>query len=277
MKTVSHAIVVSGLVATEASAFEQKADVADPDRGINGRLFHFDCGGSDLVRRKSSRLPLDLRVSLCLCIGLFFLTVLANAATNYVLTNGVITLPGRPPEALTGTFALADEIILNSPHGEVRYYELLALEFQSASVSFALSTGSLGYVPNSEGPPTAYFTAGVKATGLPLETVLLRSSGVGDAFQNISISDTNETQQLGTMSFSAVAVLAPRLSISRVDSTAIQIAWAGNFMGYRLEVATSFPATMWEAVTNSGFIESDRIKVSLPTDGTQRWYRLREP
>jgi hypothetical protein len=48
------------------------------------------------------------------------------------------------------------------------------------------------------------------------------------------------------MSFSAVAVPVPRLSISQPDSASIQIAWATNFTDYRLEVAATLPAAMWE-------------------------------
>jgi hypothetical protein len=226
-------------------------------------------------RRPTAASLLYLRSSLCFCLVLFVLPVLANAATNYVLTNGVITLSARPPEPLTGSFTLAEGVTLSSPHGEVRFFELLGLELQSASVSFILRTGGVVFMPNGEGASTVPFLAVVNATGLPFETVRLRSSDEGDAF-HISIWDTNETQQLGTMSFSAVAVPVPRLSISQPDSASIQIAWATNFTDYRLEVATTLPAAMWEPVTNGVAIEGDRFKVNLPTDGAQRLYRLRK-
>jgi len=192
------------------------------------------------------------------------------------VTNGVMTLSNRPPEPLTGTFTLAEGVTLNGPHGDILYFELLALELQSASASFALSSGGIVALPNDEGAPSLYLGAETHAVGLPFETVQLRSSGMGDVFQNISIGDTNETQQLGAMSFSAVAVPKPRLSISRLDSASIQISWPTNFMDFRLEVATGLSAATWDIVTNLVAIEGDRFKINLTTDSAQRLYRLRK-
>src|SRR5262245_477319 len=142
-----------------------------------------------------------LRFGLGFCMALFCFPLAVNAAKDYVLTNGVITLADRPPESLAGTFRLGDELRFTGQHGEITYFELLALEFHSASASFTLRTASLVFFTNSEGAPTSDFTADVNAVGLTLPTVRLRSSGVGGL---LSISDTNETRQLGTMSFLAV-------------------------------------------------------------------------
>jgi len=78
------------------------------------------------------------------------------------------------------------------------------------------------------------------------------------------------------VSFSAVAVPKPRLSISLPDNASIQLAWATNFTEYKLEFAENLSPASWEPVTNCVVIEGDRFTVGLPTSGARQWYRLRK-
>src|SRR5262249_2418714 len=137
-----------------------------------------------------------------------------GAATLYDITNGTVRVLSRPAEPLIGIFSLDEPTTNHSSHGDITAYDIISFDLQSASAAFTLSTGTLAELPNAEGTPTVALIAYMHAVGLPSETVLLRSSGTGrdNAFQNISIWNTNETEQLGSMSFSAVEVPRPALT-----------------------------------------------------------------
>ena len=67
-----------------------------------------------------------------------------------------------------------------------------------------------------------------------------------------------------------------RLSIARVGTASIQITWATNFTDHVLEYSTSLPAAGWSNVTNAATNFGDRRSVTVDTDASQRFYRLRK-
>lgn len=68
-----------------------------------------------------------------------------------------------------------------------------------------------------------------------------------------------------------------QLSISPAGATSVQITWATNFADYVLESVGSLPAAGWSIVTNTTSTIGDRLSVTLDTDASQRFYRLRKP
>jgi len=68
-----------------------------------------------------------------------------------------------------------------------------------------------------------------------------------------------------------------RLSIARVGTASIQITWATNFNDHVLEHATRVPAAGWSTVTNAEITVEARRSVTVDTDASQRFYRLRKP
>jgi hypothetical protein len=72
-------------------------------------------------------------------------------------------------------------------------------------------------------------------------------------------------------------VAAARLNISRVGTASVQITWATNFANHVLEYATSLQAAGWSTVTNAAVTIGDRLSVTVDTDDSKRFYRLRKP
>ena len=72
-------------------------------------------------------------------------------------------------------------------------------------------------------------------------------------------------------------VLQPQLSISRAGNSSAQIAWATNFTGYLLESTALLPAVDWSIVTNSVTTNGDRLSITVDTEPSPRFYRLRKP
>jgi hypothetical protein len=68
-----------------------------------------------------------------------------------------------------------------------------------------------------------------------------------------------------------------QLSIKRVGSAAIQASWRTNFSDHVLEYAPSFPAGGWSTVTNNVTANTNRLSVTVQTDASQGFYRLRQP
>lgn len=72
-------------------------------------------------------------------------------------------------------------------------------------------------------------------------------------------------------------VPAAQLSISQVGTASVQITWLTNFAGHVLEYATSLSAAGWSAVTNAIATTGSRFSITVTTDGSKRFYRLRKP
>jgi hypothetical protein len=67
------------------------------------------------------------------------------------------------------------------------------------------------------------------------------------------------------------------LSITRVGTAAIQVSWRTNYGDQVLEYAHSFPAATWSTVTNAVTTNANRLAVTVQTDASQQFYRLRQP
>lgn len=68
----------------------------------------------------------------------------------------------------------------------------------------------------------------------------------------------------------------PSLEILPMSGTALQLSWPTNATGFALESATSLPATVWTAVTNSVATNGEMFRVQLPATGAQRYFQLRK-
>ncbi|HEY5911806.1 MAG TPA: hypothetical protein VJA21_14485 [Verrucomicrobiae bacterium] len=69
----------------------------------------------------------------------------------------------------------------------------------------------------------------------------------------------------------------PWLDIAPVGAVSVQITWATNFADHVLEHTTSLQAPGWTAVANAPIIVGDRLAVTVDTDVSNRFYRLRKP
>ena len=72
-------------------------------------------------------------------------------------------------------------------------------------------------------------------------------------------------------------VAAARLNLSQVGTASVQITWATNFADHVLEFATSLTAPGWSSVTNSASTVGERLSVTVNTDASTRFFRLRKP
>jgi len=72
-------------------------------------------------------------------------------------------------------------------------------------------------------------------------------------------------------------VPAAQLSISQLGTDSVQITWVTNFAGHVLECATSLPAAGWSTVTNAIATTGNRFSITVTTDESKRFYRLRNP
>ena len=68
-----------------------------------------------------------------------------------------------------------------------------------------------------------------------------------------------------------------QLSVKRVGATLVQVAWETDFSDYVLEYTTTLPAAGWSIVTNVVTTSDDWLAVTVDTDASQRFYRLRKP
>ena len=68
----------------------------------------------------------------------------------------------------------------------------------------------------------------------------------------------------------------PRLRVFHRDSGAIQLAWATNFAGFRLESSTTLPGLTWMAVTNATTVVGREFSVRIEAADAQRIYRLQK-
>lgn len=71
-------------------------------------------------------------------------------------------------------------------------------------------------------------------------------------------------------------VPAAQLSMSRAGNASVQITWATNFADHVLEYATSLPAAGWSADTNAIATTGNRFTITVTTDESKRFYRLRK-
>jgi len=69
----------------------------------------------------------------------------------------------------------------------------------------------------------------------------------------------------------------PWLEIALAGPTSVRIMWATNFTDYVLESTTSLSGGSWGSVTNAPSTAGDRLFVTLDTDVSGRFYRLRKP
>lgn len=69
----------------------------------------------------------------------------------------------------------------------------------------------------------------------------------------------------------------PDLRIVREGAASLQITWLTNFADHVLESATSLPAADWSTVTNAAAIVGDHLSVTVGTDASKQFYRLRKP
>jgi hypothetical protein len=72
-------------------------------------------------------------------------------------------------------------------------------------------------------------------------------------------------------------VAVASLNISRVGAAAVEITWATNFADHVLEYATNFPAAGWSTVTNAVATNGKHVSVTVDTDASPRFFRLRKP
>ena len=73
-------------------------------------------------------------------------------------------------------------------------------------------------------------------------------------------------------------VLVPqaRLSTSRVGAGSVRMTWATNFADHVLEYTTRLRDAGWSNVTNTVETAGDRFSVTVDTDTSKRFYRLRQ-
>jgi len=67
-----------------------------------------------------------------------------------------------------------------------------------------------------------------------------------------------------------------QLRVTPVGMAAVQVSWRTNFSDHVLEYAPSFPAAEWSIVTNVVTTTGNRNSVTVGTDASQRFYRLRK-
>jgi hypothetical protein len=72
-------------------------------------------------------------------------------------------------------------------------------------------------------------------------------------------------------------VPAASLSVARVGTGSVEMAWGTNFADYVLEYAGGLAASGWSPVTNVATSAGDRLAVTLEAGGSNRFYRLRRP
>ncbi len=68
-----------------------------------------------------------------------------------------------------------------------------------------------------------------------------------------------------------------RLAISRLGGTSARITWPTNSAGYTLEHSTTFPVAGWSTVTNAVVTSGDLFVVTVNTEDSKHFYRLRKP
>ena len=72
-------------------------------------------------------------------------------------------------------------------------------------------------------------------------------------------------------------IVPPVLSIAPMSAASLRITWPTNVVTYVLECATNLPAAAWITVTNQVTTNASRLSVTVQADGSQRFYRLRQP
>jgi hypothetical protein len=72
-------------------------------------------------------------------------------------------------------------------------------------------------------------------------------------------------------------VPAAQLNMSQAGNASVQITWATNFADHVLEYTTSLPPAGWNPVTNAIATTGNRFSITLTTDESKRFYRLRKP
>ena len=71
-------------------------------------------------------------------------------------------------------------------------------------------------------------------------------------------------------------IVPPVLNIAPASAASLRITWPTNVLTYALEYATNLPAVGWTTVTNLVTTNDNRLSVTVPTDASRRFYRLRQ-
>jgi len=74
-----------------------------------------------------------------------------------------------------------------------------------------------------------------------------------------------------------VPVIPKRLNFARASADSVQLTWPTVYANHVLDYATSLPAAGWTTVTNQATTNANRLSITVPTDASQRFYRLRQP
>lgn len=69
----------------------------------------------------------------------------------------------------------------------------------------------------------------------------------------------------------------PSLQIARQGAGSAEVTWPSQFTDYVLEYNAELPAGEWKAVPTAPVTVGDRLSVTVPTDASSRFYRLRKP
>jgi hypothetical protein len=101
------------------------------------------------------------------------------------------------------------------------------------------------------------------------------STNAGVVWNGITVWAGGHIWQVTISNITLVAVAS--LNISRVGATAVEMTWATNFADHVLEYATNFPAAGWSAVTNAVATNGNHVSVTVDTEASQRFFRLRKP
>ena len=70
---------------------------------------------------------------------------------------------------------------------------------------------------------------------------------------------------------------SPKLTISSVSTTSVQISWATNFSGYTLKYAAALRGATWTSDTNAVVLKGAFFTVTCNRAATPRFYRLSNP
>lgn len=159
------------------------------------------------------------RFCFAICLSSLMLSIHVAAATTFELLPGsTITLSNGPTESLSGVFTWQSGEPF--PIGGELYprYDVTALHLESASTSFTLSETMNVFLvvmtPNGLNATRLALAGYADMEGWSDETVYMNEvfgiyGGSQVSFPNVSVLDSTRTVQLGSISFSAMAVPEP--------------------------------------------------------------------
>ena len=177
------------------------------------------------------------------------------SATLEIMVDNVNDAPAFTTDPVIGTDALESSFYIKTIAG-------------SASDMDAGDTLTYSKV---EGPPWLNIQTNGTIVGMP------SPADVGLNSWALEVTDGIAAPVSATLKIAVYSAIPPVVNVE-VSGSDMELVWPSSYTTYNLYSCTNLlPPVVWTSVTNPPVIQGDDLKVTLPTDGSPKYFRLMAP